>query len=1112
MSRIARFAIRQPKLVIVGWIVMVLALGLIGRGVEDKVLPTELLVPGTEPDRAEDMRKGHFGEDAAVLLRGPKEELDRQGRRLARDLALRPGTRALSPWTGGKGSDQLRPSPNQALIPLDLRVPKGETQSTIVPPLERFVDERVESPVDAHLSGESPLGKDLNEATTEGAHKAELIAAPVLVIVLLLVFRTPVAAAIPLIMGQGTVFASFGVISLILGFADLDAIALSLAAGVGLALGVDYSLLIITRFREALADGLQPRQAASLAANTAGRTAVFAGSVLIAIMLVSFFLSPGTVLLSSAVGAIASTALGMLGAALVTPATVSLAGYNVNRWQIGGRRKERGRIGGIVRRVSRRPALAAAAVLAVLMLIASPVAAIEMIPPDPRQLPEDSQGLEDYRAVRAAGFGPTVEIVLRAPRGAVMDPDYLDVIEPFERRLKRVRYVSSVFGPGTLGERTEEIRDAPRSIRRAKRQLNEGEEDLSRLARGLVDATEGVSQLRQGMLLAAFGAQELRSGSALARAGSSELAAGAADAQGGAQRIAAGNQEAYEGSGRLTRGARDARRGSERLAAGNDDLSDRLNNEFAPGANRLATELRAGQQRLNLLRVPAQTTEREVQAAFDTLNRMTVGKTDPLFLQALRQVGTAVGAATGRNPLTGQGVSAGYQGLDASIAQAVSEAGQAADGADQLAAGAREAAAGARRLSNGANDLADGVRRLERGNAELEAGLADLAEGSPRLARGLAEISAGASELDGGLGEISAGNAELASGLESGHQRSAPLESGLGGAAGEVGTTRDQLAGRSGPFRPLRSLEQLQKRSPNFFESGYVPVAAFDGARPLERDASTFMLDADRGGGNVGRVTILPDVPTNDPRTQNVIDDVSDATDDFEKKSGLDAAIGGTAGKMVEYDRVTSGRLPLLVAMICLVTYLMLVPVLRSLFLPAIAVALNMLTVAASFGVLSLLFVGDNPPLGGAGALDVLSVASIFTITFALSIDYQVFLLTRMREEFVRTQSNDSAIEFGIEKTAKVVTGAAAIMIAVFVAFAASDFVILKQFGVGLATAILIDATVVRLALLPAVMRLFGLQTWWLPDWLDERLPVLDVEGSAYQHESESLRPRPSPA
>jgi putative drug exporter of the RND superfamily len=181
------------------------------------------------------------------------------------------------------------------------------------------------------------------------------------------------------------------------------------------------------------------------------------------------------------------------------------------------------------------------------------------------------------------------------------------------------------------------------------------------------------------------------------------------------------------------------------------------------------------------------------------------------------------------------------------------------------------------------------------------------------------------------------------------------------------------------------------------------------------------------------------------------------------------------------------------------------VPILRSLVLPAVAVGLNLVTVAAGFGVLTLLFVGDNPLLGGAGALDAITIAGIFSITFALSIDYQVFLLTRMREEFVRTQSANQAIEFGIQKTAKVVTGAAAIMIAVFVAFALADFVIIKQFGIGLATAVLIDATIVRLALLPALLRLLGERAWYMPAWLDDRLPVLDVEGSEFAHEVEHM-------
>jgi putative drug exporter of the RND superfamily len=187
---------------------------------------------------------------------------------------------------------------------------------------------------------------------------------------------------------------------------------------------------------------------------------------------------------------------------------------------------------------------------------------------------------------------------------------------------------------------------------------------------------------------------------------------------------------------------------------------------------------------------------------------------------------------------------------------------------------------------------------------------------------------------------------------------------------------------------------------------------------------------------------------------------------------------------------------------------LMLIPILRSLLLPAIAVVLNLITVGMGFGILVLLFaVGDDPLLGGAGSLDVIAVAAIFAITFALAIDYQVFLLTRIREEFVRTQSNDAAIEFGISKTAAVVTGAALIMIAVFSAFALSDFVTMKMFGIGLAASVLIDATLIRLVLLPALMRLFGLNTWWIPDWLDSRLPLVDITGAEFEHEQAQMTP-----
>jgi putative drug exporter of the RND superfamily len=144
--------------------------------------------------------------------------------------------------------------------------------------------------------------------------------------------------------------------------------------------------------------------------------------------------------------------------------------------------------------------------------------------------------------------------------------------------------------------------------------------------------------------------------------------------------------------------------------------------------------------------------------------------------------------------------------------------------------------------------------------------------------------------------------------------------------------------------------------------------------------------------------------------------------------------------------------------------------------------------------------------MGGAGKLDIVTVTGIFVITFALSIDYQVFLLTRMREEYVRTRSHTAAVEFGISKTAKVVTGAALIMVAVFLAFAASSFSLIQQLGIGLASAVVIDATIMRLGLLPAIMMLAGDRTWWLPTWLDEKLPFLDTDGALFARDTDHLR------
>jgi RND superfamily putative drug exporter len=1110
MSRLARLGIRRPLPVLIVWGLLVVVLGLAGRGVEGKLKPTQLLVPGTEASRWNDLRTGHFGEEATVLLTGPASAIERQGPPLARALAARPNSRVLSPWAGGSGARKLRPHPDQALIVLDLDIPSGQTANDIVRPIERFVDNRISPPVERHIAGLAPLGRDINEATVNSIRMAELLTFPVLLIVLLLVFRTPIAALIPLCVAGATRATGFGVLAIITEFASLDSIAVSIASMIGLALGVDYSLLIVTRFREALHEGHSVPSAVTLAANTAGRTAVFAGVVLISIMLVTLVLSPGTVLLSAAVGAIVVTVLSMIGAALITPAALRLLGDRVNRWMIGGRRQSStapaGALGQAVARVSRRPLVAAPLALALLLALASPILALNTIPPDPRQLPKGSRGLEDFLQVRRAGFGPTVETVIKAPLGALTSPDYMRSIERFERRLARLPYVKFVVGPGALGAQTVELQRAPQEIQRGRRELARGSHDLARLAHGLGRAAKGVGALRTGLADAANAAAALADGSGRAAAASRQLAVGAGRAQAGARTVASGTAQSGSAAQRIVDGARRAVGGSEQLAAGEQRLSDQLSDRLGPGASALGRRLRIGAGQLQALHEPAQLTERQLGEALRLLNAMTVGKSDPRYAELARAVATAYGAATGRSPLNDQRLAPAYPGLATSVTEAASGADAAAGGSDRLATGAREAASGADRLSRGAGALNSGLRALRAGTLRLSGGLDALASGSPALAAGLTRVRDGAAALNAGLTQIQSGQGLLAVRLESGHAHSRPLETRLTRTGLSVSLTREQLLDRRGPFKQLKTLDRLESRSPGFFRSGYVTVAALQGAHRDQRRASLFLLDSNHGA-QVGRVQLLPDVPTNDPRTARVVDAVTHEAHALAAHAHLSAAVGGSAGELVDYDRATKSRFPLLVLGVAFITYLLLIPILRSLVLPLVAVLLNLITVAVSFGVLTLLFVGSHPLLGGAGSIDVISLSGIFSITFALSIDYQVFLLTRMREGLVRTQDADTALRFGIEKTARVVTGAAAIMIAVFLAFALSDFSIIRQFGVGLATAVLIDATLVRLVLLPALMRLLGMNAWWIPRWLDDRLPVLDVDGGEFEQEARQMQP-----
>jgi len=217
-----------------------------------------------------------------------------------------------------------------------------------------------------------------------------------------------------------------------------------------------------------------------------------------------------------------------------------------------------------------------------------------------------------------------------------------------------------------------------------------------------------------------------------------------------------------------------------------------------------------------------------------------------------------------------------------------------------------------------------------------------------------------------------------------------------------------------------------------------------------------------------------------------------------EAGTGLDVVIGGATATQVDFSSALAHKLPAFIAVVVVVAFLLLVLVFRSLVVPAIASAMNLLSVGAALGVMNAAFSWGwgSSLLGnwGTAPVEVFLPVLVFSVLFGLSMDYEVFLVSRMHEEWLRTGDNRLAVTTGQAATGRVITAAASIMVLVFLSFAVDDDIIVQQFGVGLAAAVIVDAFVVRTVVVPALMHLCGRANWWLPGWLDRLLPTLHVE------------------
>jgi RND superfamily putative drug exporter len=250
-------------------------------------------------------------------------------------------------------------------------------------------------------------------------------------------------------------------------------------------------------------------------------------------------------------------------------------------------------------------------------------------------------------------------------------------------------------------------------------------------------------------------------------------------------------------------------------------------------------------------------------------------------------------------------------------------------------------------------------------------------------------------------------------------------------------------------------------------------------------------------------VAVMQVFPKSDPQSKATSDLVTRLRDNLIPSvvgTQVDVKVGGITAASDDFAGYTAGRLPIFIGAVLLLSFLLLMVVFRSLLVPLKAVIMNMLSIGAAYGVVVAVFQwgwGANLiNVERSAPIEAWAPVFIFAVVFGLSMDYEVFLLSRIREEYDRTGNNADAVADGLALTARVITAAAAIMVCVFGSFVFGPVVSLKVLGLGLAVAVLIDATIVRLVLVPATMELLGDWNWWLPKWLERILPRVHVEAT----------------
>jgi uncharacterized membrane protein YdfJ with MMPL/SSD domain len=912
---------------------------------------------------------------------------------------------AVNPFSQ-QGQAQLSQDQKTAFISILLTVGSDslttEQAQEVLDTAQPFADA-----ADMQMAVGGPVGSELSKPETESS---ELVGIIVAMIILTLAFGSVVAMGMPIIAAILGLAGALAVIGLMGHVIAVPVIAPTLATMIGLGVGIDYALFLVTRHRDQLRGGMGMRESIATAVATSGSAIIFAGTTVVIALLA---LTVAGIPLVTSLGYASAVAVVMAVVAAITllPALLALAGPRIQSLRVPSwlRPSEKPPGEGMWavwgRTVVRRPLIAIAVYAALLAVLIVPLWSLDLGQEDTGATPTDTMERQAYDLV-AEGFGVgfngplLIGVSLGIP--ATADP----AVVAQENQLLALQ---------------SELEDEKAEGLASQAELEAEAAELTAEQAGL--------EARQAELLSAQSGLETQA-AALGRERTALQAQRA---------VVEREVQAADAAVRTTISRAEAAFGRARAAAAR--------------GRAIEQQLVAVNTRVEAVRAQIAMTEADAR----------------LPLKALL---TRIEAEAAR--LRG-GISAERAEERAQIAQAAALRRQAASSPQAPGTLRRQL----QQLISGTEALARQAAELERERAQLVAQGAELKRQAAALEARAADLQAQKASLDA----LQARAAEQQSqALELKNQLTATLTKAGGDDRGtdpRLIRIQDALTATSGIV--LTSPPQIN-------DGGDAAVfTAIAGTAPAAVETAELVVTL--------REDVLPEATAGDD---------------------LETHVGGSTAANVDLASEITGRLPLVILVVLVLSMVVLLAAFRSVMVPLQAAVVNLLCVGASFGVLTAVFQfgWGIDLLGIETARDTVPIASyvplmMFAVLFGLSMDYQVFLLSSIASRRAEGHGDKDALASGVASSARVITAAALIMIGVFGSFVLNGDPTVKQFGVGLALAVALAASA-ALVLTPALMALMGARTWWLPPVVERRLPHIDIEGDSLRAEAESGPPPPA--